>query len=329
MELYHYNKKKPDYNLTEIKQKDSPVKNFRLTYDSPYRAGIDISDKVYARLSLNKKTSKKNTSDSDILILVHGFSSRRKSTDNYYRFISKMTGYNLSCAFINLPFHLNRTPQGEKSGRRMIHYDDVETLRFFHQCVVDIKKLIDIVLRIFSVKNIYICGISLGSMVALITMANDSRINKGVFLLGGGNWKEIHWNGILRFILKGDCTHKGSSSRETCSRFYSNFPEFLNEFKKIKNKRIKMDFEGLPDLKKATTKMCFLCDPLAFAHKIKPEKVLMINSKFDFYFPRESTKQLWEELGRPKIHWLNTPHSGKVLTNEKIIAEIKQFLQGT
>ncbi len=329
MELYHYSSKKFNYSLIREKQKDGPIKKFKLTYDSPYRTGVDINDRVYARLFFNKKTIKKNTPGSGILILVHGFSSRIKSTYNYYRFISRMAGSDLSCAFINLPFHLNRTPEGEKSGRRMIYYDDVETLRFFHQGVVDIKRLIDILLRIFSVKNIYISGISLGSMVALIAMANDSRINKGIFLLGGGNWKEIHWNGILRFILKGDCTHKGTSSKETCSRFYSNFPEFLNEFKKIKNEKIKMDLEGLPDLKKATTKMCFLCDPLAFAHKIKPEKVLMINSKFDFYFSGKSTKQLWEKLGRPKIHWLNSPHSGKILTNEKIIAEIKQFLQGT
>jgi len=39
---------------------------------------------------------------------------------------------------------LNRTPPGEKSGERLIHNKDIETLLFFHQSVLDIKKGIDI-----------------------------------------------------------------------------------------------------------------------------------------------------------------------------------------
>jgi hypothetical protein len=326
MYLYHYNYKKPEYVLKELKQVTSPVKNYRLTYYSPYCTGIEVNDKVCVRLFLNEKVELKKTTGHNILILIHGFSSKKKSTDNYYNFAGKIISTDLSCAFINMPFHLSRTPDGEKSGQRMIYYDDVDTLKFFHQCVVDIKRLIDVLQEILPPKNIYICGSSLGSMVALVTMANEPRINKGVFLLGGGNWEEIHWNGILKLILKGDCTHKGKNVREECRRSYSNFPKFLSELKKLKNKKINMDLKSLPGLKKTASKMCFLCDPLAFAHKISPDKVLMINSKFDFYFPKKSTQQLWKELGRPKIHWLNTLHSSKILNNENIIAKIKQFL---
>lgn len=326
MDLYNYNYKKPDYVLKESKQNVSPVKNYSLTYDSPYRTGIDINDNVYVRLFLNENVNFKKTPGHNILILVHGFSSKKKSIDNYYSFANKITSTTLSCAFINMPFHLNRTPDDEKSGQRMIYYDDVDTLKFFHQCVVDIKRLVDVIQTIMSPENFYICGVSLGSMVSLITMANDDRISKGVFLLGGGNWEEIHWNGLLKLILKGDCTHKGKNIREECRKSYSSFPKFLSEFKKLKNKKIEMDLKSLPDLKKATAKMCFLCDPLAFAHKINPEKVLMINSKFDFYFPKKSTQKLWEELGRPKIYWLNAIHSSKILKDENIITKIKQFL---
>jgi len=329
MDLYRYTDKKPDYILKELKQNGSPAKNYSLTYDSPYSTKIKLNDKVYVRLFSKEKIDAKNTTSRNILILIHGFSSKKESTDNYYGFSNKIIGDNLSCAFINLPFHLNRTPEGEKSGQRLIYYDDVDTLKFFHQGVVDVKKLVDIVLEILPVKNIYICGISLGSMFSLITMANDNRISKGIFLLSGGNWEEIHWNGILKFILKGDCTHKGKNIREVCRKSYNNFPKFLSEFKKIKDKNIEMDLKHHPDIKKAAAKMCFLCDPLAFAHRIDPEKVLMINSKFDFFYTRKSTEQLWDELGRPKIYWLNTMHSSKILTDENIIAKIKQFLLDT
>jgi len=308
-----------------------------LTYRSPYQTGIKTNDMVYVRLFLNESKNKKDKPDlknNHVLILVHGFSSKKERMDNYYRFIDKMNENNLSCAFINLPFHLNRTPDGEKSGERIIYYNDVETLQFFHQCVVDIKRLIDILMKILAFKKIYICGLSLGSMVSLITMANDSRINKGILIFGGGNWEEIHWKGILRFALKGNCTYgeekyKDKTNREACRDIYSGFPIFLKKIKEIKRDKIKMDLKDLPDLKKVTTKMCFLCDPLAFAHRIKSEKVLMINSKFDFYFSKESIEQLWKELGKPKIVWLNKMHSSKILTDKKIIKETKNFLAVT
>ena len=200
------------------------------------------------------------------------------------------------------------------------------TLKFFHQSVVDVKKLIDILLKKLPVKNIYTCGISLGSIVSLITMANDNRISKGVFLLSGGNWEEIHRKGISKFIIKGNCISNYYSRRKEYREAYSHFPEFIREFKKLKNKKIKTDFYEVPDLKKVTARMCFLCDPLAFAHKINPEKVLMINAKFDLYFPKTSTIQLWKELGKPKIHWLNTLHTSNILTNKNVITEIQQFL---
>lgn len=334
MELYHYKYKKLDYILKEVEQKNVYIREYRLIYSSPYPTGIEVNDRVNVRLFFNKNKSKKNTTyfkNNHILILIHGFSSKNKSMDNYYRFIDKMNENNLSCAFMNLPFHLNRTPDGEKSGERLLYFDDMETLQFFHQCVVDVKKLISILTKILTFKKIYICGISLGSMVSLITMANDNRINKGVFVIGGGNWEEIHWKGILRFALKGNCVYgekkyKNKTNREACGEIYSTFPIFLKKIKEIKPNKIRMDLKDLPDLKRVTTKMCFLCDPLAFAYRIKPEKVLMINSKFDFYFPKDSTEQLWEELGKPKILWLNKMHSSKILTDKKIIKEITNFL---
>lgn len=334
MELYHYNLKRLNYNLEKIEQKKVGIMEYRLTYRSPYPTGIEVNDRVYAQLFLNESKIKKDKpglKKNHILILIHGFSSKKENMDNYYRFIDKMNENNVSCAFINLPFHLNRTPEGEKSGERIIYFNDVETLQLFHQSVVDVKRLIDILTKILAFNKIYICGISLGSMVSLITMANDNRISKGIFIIGGGNWEEIHWKGILRLILKGNCTcgekkYKDKTNREACRDIYSSFPIFLKKIKEIKGNKIRMDLKDLPDLKKVTTKMCFLCDPLAFAYRIKPEQVLMINSKFDFYFSRESTEQLWEELGKPEILWLNKMHSSKILTDKKIIKEIKDFL---
>ena len=344
MELYQYNKNKNSkYHIKKLDEdalKKGQFQKFILTYISPYKTGIEKNDEVYCELFLNQNFSPDDTIDINInhingtqpktnnplLISIHGFSSKKDKMGNYYYFIKKILEKNINCAFINLPLHLHRTPRGEKSGERLIYYDDIQTLEFFHQSVVDVRKFIDIILNILPIKSINICGLSLGSMVSLITMANDKRIKKGIFLIGGGNWHEIHWNSSLRFILKGNCSKEGQTTREKCREFYSNFPNFLNEFKKIGSKKIPFDIKKCPELEKVTTKMCFLCDPLAFAHKINPDNVLMINSKFDFYFPKKSTLQLWEELGKPEIHWLNSFHSSKILTNKKVIKIISDFI---
>jgi hypothetical protein len=173
-------------------------------------------------------------------------------------------------------------------------------------------------------------------MISVIAMANDNRINKGVFLLGGGNWEEIHWKGISKFALKGNCIYedekyKNMTRKQACREIYSCFPKFLEKFKEKEYKKIKIDSEGLSDfdLKEVTTKMCFLCDPLAFAHKINPRNVLMINSKYDFFFNKKSTTALRKELGRPEICWLNNFHTTGIMADKKVIVKINNFLSGS
>ena len=294
------------------------LKKYILEYDSPYKTGIKENDSVYAELFLGKNDT--------LFILVHGFASNRKKIVNYNSFMYNLVNKNFNCAFINLPFHLNRTPGNELSGRRLTHYDDKEILLFFHQSVVDIRKLIDISLDLLPVKKIIICGISLGTMVSVISMACDSRIAQGIFLIGGGNWNEIHWKGFLRFLLKGNCTEEGFITMEKCSQYYKCFPDFLNDFKEIEIKNLSWDLENYPELKQKTQKMCFLCDPVAFADRIKPENVIMINSRFDHLFSKKSTKKLWEALGKPQAYWFNRLHTSKMILNPRVFEKIYEFI---
>jgi hypothetical protein len=341
MELYCYKSNQTlNYDIKNIERiliQENLLNKITITFDSPYKTGNLKNDKVYCELfsSLNKNKKRidlkniKNidnifSADNKLLIVVHGFGTSH--LDNYYQFISKIVNNNISCAFINLPFHLSRTPQGEKSGERLIYYDDEQTLGFFHQSVVDIRKLVEIVFNNLHIKKISICGISIGSMVSVIAMAWEKKIKKGIFVVGGGNWEEIHWNGLLRFVLKGNCSGKSKIPRKNCSEFYSNFSNFLKKFKEISPDSITKDIQNYPEIKNLVVKKCFLCDPLAFAHKINPDNVLMINSKLDFYFSKKSTIQLWEELGKPRIYWLNYFHSSKVLLNGKVIEKIFKFL---
>jgi hypothetical protein len=350
MILYNYVKDDSEFNIAPLYLKDKinadSVLGYSLSFKSPYESSLEINNNVYAELFLKKgffiKTPdtefpdgknfiedyfKNYNKDIPLLIFLHGFSTKNEKLKNYYGFINNILSLDISCLFINLPFHLNRKPQSEASGGRIIYYDDVGTLLFFHQCVVDVRKAIDIIERTISPNEINICGISLGSIASLISMAIDKRINKGIFILGGGNWKEMHWGGILRYILKGNCAGSETISREKCSIYYSNFPKFLEKVKSLNPDSFTMEINEEENLKKLCTKKCYLCDPLIFAHKINPEKVLMLNSRIDHFFSKKSSRMLWEELGRPEIHWFNYFHLSRILNKKLILKNITVFLK--
>ena len=336
---FRENKNSDEYLPVPLNSKN--IKKYILNFKSPHNTGINKNDNVYCELFLNngmdnniKKTygvkngeSKVNNAHKSLIILLHGFASKQNKLGNYYNFISKLLDNNFNCAFLNHPYHLHRTPEGENSGERLIYFGDIDTLDFYHQAVVDTRRLIDIVTQKFNFKRIILCGFSLGSMVALITAAVDGRIHKSILLLGGGNWYEIHWNSLLSHILKGNCIEDGKINKEKCKKFYMDFPSFLEEFKNTDISNLNINLSDCPGLKEKTTKMCFLCDPLAFAHKIDPQKILMINSRFDHYFPKKSTLQLWRELGRPKIYWFAKLHTSKILINLKIFDIILNFIK--
>jgi hypothetical protein len=350
MILYDYIKDNSEFKIAPLYLKDKinadSVLGYSLSFKSPYESSSEINNNVYAELFLKKEffINAPDTGSPDcknfiedyfkyynknipLLIFLHGFSTKNGKLKNYYRFINNILSLDISCLFINLPFHLNRKSPGEASGGRIRYFDDVDTLLFFHQCVVDVRKAIDIVERTISPDEINIFGISLGSIVSVISMAMDKRINKGIFIVGGGNWNEIHWNGISRYILKGNCASSEIISRKKCSIYYSNFPEFLEKVKSLNPVSFTMELNEEENLKKLCTKKCYLCDPLIFAHKINPEKVLMLNSRIDHFFSKKSTTMLWEELGRPEIHWFNYFHLSRILNKKLILKNITAFLK--
>ena len=335
--LYSYDRKEQkeniDFKFYENKNLDENfpsagggrnIKKYVLTFKSPYNTGIKKNDEVYSEIFSNDNLDNKD--NDSLIIILHGFASKLQKLGNYYDFVARLLENNINCAFLNQPFHLHITPEGENSGERLIYFDDIETLNFYHQAVVDVRRFIDIAIQKFNFKRIILCGFSLGSMVATITAALDERIDKTILLLGGGNWYEIHWNSMLAYILKGNCIENGKITKEKCRQFYKDFPAFLKEFKNIEIYNLNFDLSCHPDLKEKTTKVCFLCDPLTFAHKIDPTKILMINSRFDHYFPKNSTLQLWKELGKPKIYWFARLHTSKILLNPKVFDIILNFI---
>ena len=197
------------------------IKSFIISYSSPFNSGIAVNDRVYSELFI---PDKKN-GNSGVIILLHGFTSKLHSLKHYYGFISRAVEKHHPCLLINLPFHLHRTPPGERSGQRLIQNRDNETLDFFNQAVMDIKRGIHIINKLFSEdsrfkKNPFgkidfsICGLSLGGMISVVAMAWEKSIRKGVLIQCGGNWDTIYWNSLVRVIMHGCFIDREKIKRE-------------------------------------------------------------------------------------------------------------------
>lgn len=332
-----------------------------IEFESAFKSGIEINDRVCAELFLpagkksllvKEKYSGKNTEireaaetsknpgisvNSDkiapanssalkIIILIHGYGCREERRRNYNYFIKNAIKNNYAVLFLHLPYHLSRTPEGVKSGRMLKDNTQEETLKFYNQSVLDARKSIDVCNRLFLIQPVYfICGLSLGGIITIITTAWEPLIKKAVLMQIGGNWNEIYYKSAINLLYL--TNYKGRSKKEELEQIYSDYPEFLEKYKKINPREIDLEMSNYPELSRYSQKVWFLSDPLTFAHKINPDRVLMINSLHDIHFPKKSIELLHEELGKPRIYWTNDFHTTLILRQEGVLKTIFDFLK--
>lgn len=346
MKLFEYNENdKIEYVLLEKKAEESEtglknnrhvsacrynygskIRNYSVRFRSPFLTGISENDTVYGEYIDSDNDKKRKC-----IILLHGFKSINNKLDPYYKFAEQAVRNGYSCFFMHLPFHLERTPPSKKSGETLLDDDDSGMLDFFHQVVVDTKKAINILKKEFPIDNFSICGLSLGGMCSVFIKAFEKRIKKAVLVECGGNWHEIYWNSLIsKIILKGRYLKEGKIEKKKSEFFYSLFPEFISEFKKIYNIKQESfcDLQEIQNscLNKYLNPKWFLSDPLTWAHRIKRDESLMICSRFDPLFNKKTVMQLKRELGNPEIIWINKFHTSDVLSDRKLNSVIFDYL---
>ena len=305
MELYYLPEGYIPEHEVEIVGDSGSIKHERVSFLSPFVSKYNVNNRVYLEVFTPANLLKHTT-----VVFIHGLGLTPKRKKLYIMLPKRLAAMGYKSIFFTLPFHLERTPAGKSSIQWFSDLDDVGTLHFYHQAVVDLKAT----LNLFSeLKDFSLVGVSLGSMITMIALGVEERFRRGVLILGGGNYERILWHSLTKYVIR-----EGYCNSRMCHHFYSKYPKYLQDIKELGSWRMV-----------SCPKMCFLFEPLTFAPFVKEKKIMMINAIFDLVIPRKATIQLWEELQRPEIHWLPAGHGTTLFWGGKIARLIKDFLDKT
>ncbi len=119
-------------------------------------------------------------------------------------------------------------------------------------------------------------GVSLGGILAATTLAVEPRVHAGFFVMAGGGLAEI-----LRDSQDGDVVRFRERGIEAGA------------------------FRDAEDLARRARAYTDPVDPLTWADRIDPDRVLLVSARFDRVIAPERTRALWQAMGRPR--WLVVP----------------------
>jgi amino acid permease len=114
-----------------------------------------------------------------------------------------LNGFGLSALRLSLPYHDLRMPEELERADYMLSPNLGRTLQSVRQAVVDSRAALDW-LESQGYTRFAILGTSIGSCIALITLAHDSRLALGVLNHVSPYFADVVWRGIsTRHVRKG------------------------------------------------------------------------------------------------------------------------------
>ncbi len=119
-------------------------------------------------------------------------------------------------------------------------------------------------------------GVSLGGILAATTLALEPRLQAGFFVMAGGGLPEI-----LRHCQDGDVVR--FRERGIASGAFADGVELAHKARPFTDP----------------------VDPLTWADRIDPDRVLLVSARFDRVIFEDRTRALWQAMGRPR--WLQVP----------------------
>jgi pimeloyl-ACP methyl ester carboxylesterase len=281
----------------------SDFKTVEITFPSPVKTDFSENNTVYALhyIPLRKRKGL-------AIHVLHGWGAREARYEKGVCAALARNGFD-SC-LLSLPYHMKRTPRGAASGSHFFSTQLERSGHAFQQGVIDARCLGD--LMIAEGMKLGCFGMSMGAILLHLLMGVDERFGIGVSVLGGGNINRMVWQGLMGRAIVKFLRTRGVSKRD--------FYEILEDYKFFLEEIARTG--EIPEPKWEW----YLLDPLSYAHRNRPRRVLMFNGYFDPIIPRASVIELHQALGQPKLVWLPTEHFTTAFFRGMIVRRSLAFL---
>jgi len=151
----------------------------------------------------------------------------------------------------------------------------------YRTAVLDTRRLLDWIGTRDEIDSdrVAIVGFSMGALAAATIMGNDPRVSAGVYMMGGADFAEV----------MSECRGKAGRMREHA---INSFGWSREDYRAFFEKRIGP------------------AEPMLYAGHYNPERILLIDTKFDNCIPPQSRDALWETTGRPERITMLYRHKG-------------------
>lgn len=273
-----------------------------ISFPSPMKTDIPENNTVYA-LHYTPEGNRKGL----CVEVFHGWGAREARYEKAVCVSLARNGFD-SC-LVSLPYHMKRTPQGTSSGKYFFSTQLERSGHALRQAIVDARCLGDVMSRRGMTLGCF--GLSMGAVVLNLLMGVDERFEVGVSILGGGNINRMIWQGLFGRSIVRFLRTKGIGKKDF-HEVLDDYGGFLEEIRKTGE---------IPEPRWDW----YWIDPLTYAHRNHPRRVLMFNALFDFIIPRTSVIELNRALGKPKLIWLPTEHFAVVLFQNMIMRQSLKF----
>ncbi len=189
----------------------------------------------------------------------------------------------VAALFVKLPYYGERRPPerddrlGGGGSKRFLSADIDRSMGAMRQGICDVRRASAWLAARPEIdpERLGVTGISLGGIVSAVAAAVDPSLNRGAFLLAGGDLAHILWD-----------MPEGAKYRALW----------------IEAGRTRADLKKLTDP----------FDPLTYAPRLAGKDILMIAGRVDEVIPPACTVALWSAAGKPPIHWFDCGHYSAV-----------------
>jgi hypothetical protein len=206
---------------------------------------------------------------------------------------SDLSKRGIAAAIMTLPFHLQRTPEGHRSGSLAVT-GDPDSIKFtLVEAVMDARRAIDFLASRpeFDSKQLGLAGISLGSIISSAVYGVDSRVSRAAFLLGGVDLAHILWNSS-RVVPEREGLRKSGFTEST-----------------------------LADVLAPVEPLTLLKSRTEIGH------AFVVGAKFDTVIPRQSTEDLISALPNAQTLWIDTGHYGGIFVQDRLLQAVSKYFE--